>query len=146
MTDAGIPMGREQQAREVLGATPHDADCPENPKLWSFRNRRRADPYPCVCDRHLRAMLAFADTPPPAAAGDRSLAREAIARVIDPLAFQAWQASYDYSLAVGDSEEDARKQADWSQKKACDEALTKADAILALRTPEPNSGGEADHG
>ena len=66
--------------------------------------------------------------------GDNTLER--MARIIDPTAFKAWQSSYDYNLAQGETDEGARGYADWSQKAACDEALAKAREILAaLREP-----------
>jgi hypothetical protein len=61
--------------------------------------------------------------------------REAIARIIDPIAFKAWQSAYDYCIAQGDPEDAAVAQADWSQKRAKEEALAKADDILALASP-----------
>jgi hypothetical protein len=67
-------------------------------------------------------LAAFADTPPPAAAGDRSLA-EAL------LPFT----SHDIGCAV--------YQRSWIVEPPCTCGLERARA-LALRTPEPNSGGE----
>lgn len=61
-----------------------------------------------------------------------SAAREKIARVIDPSAFKNWQGQYDYGLKANSNEPEARRCADYFHKAACDEALAKADAILAL--------------
>lgn len=61
---------------------------------------------------------------------------ERLARAIDPHAFKAWQQSYDYNLAQGETDKGARGYADWSQKAACDDARAIARAaIAALREP-----------
>lgn len=61
-----------------------------------------------------------------------SAARERIARIIDPSAFKNWQGQYDYGLKANSNEPEARRCADYFHKAACDEALVKADVILAL--------------
>jgi hypothetical protein len=57
--------------------------------------------------------------------------REAVARIIDPIAFKSWQGLYAFCLPQ-DGEEDARRYADQTHKAQCDKALAKADAIIAL--------------
>jgi hypothetical protein len=78
MTDAGIPMGegQEQRAREVLAnllAADGRKTYAQIIREHGFVAHDKLD-GPLV----LKAMLAFADTPPPAAAGDRA------ANTIDP--------------------------------------------------------------
>jgi hypothetical protein len=145
MTDAGIPMGlkpcpicNKQPKRNgrfrtggVLCAGP----------LNGFPAHRVQTYGPTQEEADLAwNTRAFADTPPPAAAGDRSLAREAIARALyeaddfDPEVDPSWE---EWRIYANDRP---------SLKKWVDKYYRFADAILALRTPEPNSGGEADHG
>lgn len=74
--------------------------------------------------------------------------REAVARIVDPIAFKCWQATYDYGRRIGDSELEALETAEWAHGKSRDEALAKADAILALLSPavEPPSRDNAGGG
>lgn len=57
--------------------------------------------------------------------------RERIARIVDPMAFKNLGALYEYCIACGDSEADARKVAEDTHKPECDKAMAKADCILA---------------
>lgn len=66
--------------------------------------------------------------------------REAVARLIDPIAFAAHQSLYDYCLAQGDIPCDAQKVADDTHKPDCDKAFAKADAILALQQSQSTPG------
>jgi hypothetical protein len=126
MTDAGIPMGegREQRAREVLAT--------EYAKIGRTVGS--------VADRDaaaIRAILAFADTPPPAAAGDRELA-EALAasqRILRSRFIGTGTIGSTCNLC-GDGWQNGREE---SHKPECQIALNEA----ALRTPEPDSGGKA---
>lgn len=54
---------------------------------------------------------------------------ERVARIIDPRAFENWQGLYDY--CKDNDEEFRRRCADYFHKADCDEARTKARAILA---------------
>lgn len=67
--------------------------------------------------------------------------REQIARIIDPWAFKHWQSLYDYCQLSGDDDAAARKTAEWAHGKERDEALDKADRILALAALSPLDGG-----
>lgn len=65
--------------------------------------------------------------------------REAIARLIDPVAFDAWQSLYDYGLTTAKfTPENALACANKFHGEERDAALAKADAILAL-TPPPGA-------
>lgn len=77
------------------------------------------------CSRVLRAAKALRSS----SAGSRD--REEIARIINPDAFELWQAQFDYS-SKSEGVEFARRCADYYHQKDCDEARLKADAILSL--------------
>lgn len=64
-------------------------------------------------------------------------AREAVARIIDDLAFNSLQSMFDYCVRLGEDERTARKYADNTHGPACATALAKADAILALLSEPP---------
>ena len=61
--------------------------------------------------------------------------REAIARIVDPSAFEGWQSLYDASIKDGRAIDYATRCADRFYRLQKDEAFEIADAILAL-TPE----------
>jgi len=86
---------------------------------------------------------AGADTLSPKLQSEAVAGREEIARIIDPMAFKGWQRLYDYS-EKSEGGDFAKRCADSFHKKECDEALAKADAILAaLSTPGATpSGGQ----
>lgn len=75
------------------------------------------------------AISAWNTRTPPGNAEDL---REAVARIVDPIAFKSWQSLYEYCQNTGDTEEWSRHAADGFHKKSCDHALAKADAIIAL--------------
>jgi hypothetical protein len=58
--------------------------------------------------------------------------REAVAKIIDPIAFRSWQQLYDFCLSQDDGEENARRYADDTHGPSMIRALAKADRILAL--------------
>jgi len=68
--------------------------------------------------------------------------REAVARIIEPHAFKMWHGQYHHCIKNGDDEDFAKRCADSSYKAECDEALTKADAILSLLAPTAPAQGE----
>lgn len=64
--------------------------------------------------------------------------REAIARIIDGHVFKIHAAMVEYGIAHGETEGQAREDADYFHKGQIDEALAKADAIIALQpTSDP---------
>lgn len=136
MTDARIPMGegREQRAREVLEAVvrgEHDA-------LEIGRDPARNPLEMVDADDAIRAMLAFADTPPPAADGERALA---IARALHNRFCERAKARVTHDpLDASCYSNNAWEQLPPSmQREYRDDA---AFILKALRTPEPNRGGE----
>jgi hypothetical protein len=78
------------------------------------------------------AAHRLASTPTALPGAEDVALREAIARIVDPHGFRQWQSMYDYSVRVGDGEEEARKVADWAHGKQKEDALAKAGEILAL--------------
>jgi hypothetical protein len=121
-----------ERARELrtLLAKKHDAIHP--------RNRDQSLPIMMkMTYGELTALLTIvgsaALTPPVRGHGEEL--REAIARIINPLAFKSWQSLYDYGVRQRDTEAEARETADWAHKKDCDEALAKADQIIATLPP-----------
>ena len=95
--------------------------------------------YPALAENH----VAFTLLPCAARAEARpapAVDREAVARIVDPIAFKCWQAIYDYGRRIGDSELEALETAEWAHGKSRDEALAKADAILALLSPATSPG------
>jgi hypothetical protein len=58
-------------------------------------------------------------------------AREEVAGIIDPRAFQSWQGLYDYCLKDGENADFAKRCADAFHGEAINEALAKADIIFA---------------
>lgn len=103
--------------------------------LRFIQSRLRASPQPFdVRDRFDDSVTAddvkgiLAPTPAPAVSGD---VREIIAMIIDPRAFTGWQGQYDNALKNNDADF-AQRCADHYYKAAIDDAMVKADAILAL--------------
>jgi hypothetical protein len=109
---------------------------------WQDECRRQLHHHAAKGDpRDVAAYAAFCwhhgwSTARPTPVGDR----EAVARIVDPIAFKCWQATYDYGLRIGDSESEALETAEWAHGKSRDEALAKADAILALLSPATSPG------
>lgn len=147
MTDAGIPMG--------LKPCPF---CGEQPKWRGTRSDYVRGIYrlQCLGETHLiqsygpdeaRCIAAWntraiADTPPPAAAGDRSLAE---ARDWDAVIAELYQwTGSDWLSGTGAGHDERRfEHYSWLCRLAGYLMAGKEACLKALRTPEPNSGGEA---
>lgn len=130
----------EQQAREVLA---DECEASGGPATAAALRAGEIGGYFVPSECVVRAMLAFRDAPKPAP--EHHELREKVARIIDPHGFRQWQSMYDYGLRVGDSEGQARGTADWAHAKQKEDALAKADAILALiSNPSPDTSELVD--
>lgn len=67
---------------------------------------------------------------------------DALAKIIDPHSFKAWQAVHDYGLRNGESEAESIISADYWHAKQVGDARDKARQILAAMVTLPNSRKE----
>lgn len=82
-------------------------------------------------DAMWKALLASTPLSPPAP----TLDPEAVARMIEPHAFRAWQSLFDYCVNRGATEDEARNTADHFHGAGIAEALAKARTIIAMAPP-----------
>lgn len=139
-----VALRVSETERELIVTALRAASAPDGVVVWQWRHTDPISGNPIWNDRQFwnghrsderRPLYA---APQSFTSGHIAGQREAIARIIDPHAFNAWEGLYEFSKK-NDDEAFARRCADHFHKADCDAALAKADAIIASL---PVSAGE----